>query len=534
MRRRRWMEITTSTVPTMFNERSGNQEPNGTNENVAFTPFFGVEPHTVILGSRVLHESLPSWLYRFCTKNGFLNLSSLSRSYETTRTTASDAPLDLDAAIAGYAQLTGAPSEVVRSLMLADTLGVLQGGLKSLGSRWLLRSFSSRKYRSIARHVICPLCVGASEDAAWLQSWRLATSTQCPIHGVLLLENCPGCNLPFQIHGWRNVPLDQCESCYLPIHSMPVETCGDSNRAPTFAMHVGQNNPGNLPVAPGSEKEWWRGIRKILNLIEDPKRALVLAQATLPMEFRDLLLEVSRHDKQSFEAWPLRRRHCTLRFIDWLTCEWPARFIDFFKVFGRDRAGMLCLVPPLPDWLFHARNIASAQGKGKLPRRRLLLAPKFARLSIPVYSPRKKLPQSRLSNPMSSRWSPQYATHVVRILDKRLLTMQGPLSARARFLRGALTLILEHSAPVLLILPTRGCTDPRMALAIQTVQAWSECLQHWHPRSDRAVKTALAQPTVRLSDRRIAKMLEPEDEDAQLPLFAWTVQPGHGYGQSTP
>lgn len=518
----------------MFTDKSVGQEWHSTGQHPTFAPFFEVEPHTTTVGSFVIYESLASWLHRLCAKNGFLHSSDFLRSYKVTGSKASDAPSNLEASVAAFSTLTSVPTAIIRSLMLGDTLHALQGCHTGQGSRWLLRSSASKKLGFAARHAICPLCVGESVDAAWLQSWRLATATQCAKHGVHLLEQCPGCNSPFHIHSRRDVPLNQCDNCYLPIHSMSVEACSDSDLAPSFTLHVGQNKPGKLPVAQRSELEWWRGVRKILALIEDPKRALASAQASLPMEFRGLLLEISQHERQSFEVWPLKRRHCTIRFIDWLTTDWPTRFLDFLKVFSQDDVPAPLAIEPLPGWLLHARNIAFPQVKNRQPRRRLLLAPQFARLSIPVFQSGKKLHKPRLSKPLSARWSPQYAAYVVGILDQRILSMRGPVNARARLLRGALTLILEHGAPALLVLPTLGCTHPRMALAIQTVQAWSECLQHWHLRRDSSIKTVLTQPTLRLSDRRIAEMLAFQNEDPQLPLFAWTVQPGSSSGPNTP
>lgn len=497
---------------------------------------FPLAPLTQHTGTVRLYESLGSWLHRFYLHNGFVNVGSIfyprSQSAVLGAAKASDAPTHVQARISLIAESTFQPPETIRRLLLEDKLIAFEGKSTVFTPRWLLSSKTIRSKGSSMRHAACPLCIAGFSDAAWLQHWRLATTTQCNVHGTMLLEACPDCNAPFVIHRHRHAPLDRCENCDLPFTHMPIERCDDGNKAPDFAMNVGRNVVASLPVPQQAEHHWWLGIRKILTFIEEPKRAREMASALLPSEFSELLRDVGAGDRQSFENWSIRRRHQALRFMEWLTADWPYRFVDLLKNSGVRHTALTGVAINAPIWLIEALEMVYRPSLLGLPKRRPTSAALYslsARYSVstPVYRLSNNARGISHRKGRSLRWSPCQTVRVVHMLDARILAMRGAVGTKVRFLQTALATVTEQAAWQLL--PTSGMdADAELAQAMRTAQAWKDCLQIWSRMKGVGNCNPLHQPAARFSSRRISEWLAPAIEQPQLSLIGWTEQSDGG------
>lgn len=318
-------------------------------------PLFPVIPQRKSADLIPLHESLGSWLYRFCLANGYVDIkstfSAASGNKALSMGGSTDAPYKPQCNIELIAAVTNAPREQVKELMLDQALLGFQGKSASSKGRWIVRSGRLEKDGPWMRHVICPLCVVDAADPFWLQSWRLSTSTECRLHNIMLLEHCPNCEAHFVIHGKRTQPLDRCECCNLHFSEMSVSACKVTNAVPNFARHVGHNRPSALPVSQSNEHHWWRGVRRILNYIENPKRAALMVHNELPDEFQELLLHISLNTRQCFDEWSIHHRHCALRFVEWLTTSWPFKFLDLLARTGRSCIPTPCQTETEPQWI---------------------------------------------------------------------------------------------------------------------------------------------------------------------------------------
>lgn len=504
------------------------------------TSIFPLAPLTQQCGTAMLYESLGSWLHRFHLHNGFITVDSIFHPREQAGALgpakSSDAPIHLQARISLIAESTCVPPETVRQLMLEDKLMAFEGTPTVFTPRWILSSKAIRNPGWSMRHAVCPLCIAGFSDAAWLQHWRLATTTQCHVHGTMMLEACPDCNAPFVIHRRRQAPLDRCENCDLPFAHMPTERCEEGKTAPDFAINVGRNVVASLPVPQQAEHHWWLGIRKILTFIEEPKRAREMASAPLPNEFSELLHDVGAGDRQSFENWPIRRRHQALRFMEWLTAGWPHRFIDLLRDSGVRHAALPELARKGPIWIRQALEMVYGRGLLSQPPRRQssaalsYLSARYS-VSIPVYRSNNNVRgiSHRKGRPL--RWSPCQTVRVVHMLDVRILAMRGTVGTKVRFLQTALATVTEQATWQLL--HTSGMdADAEMAQAMCTTQAWKDCLQLWNRMKGVGNSNPLHQPVTRISSRRISEWLSPAIEQPQLSLIGWTEQ-SEGWPQRT-
>lgn len=504
----------------------------------AFTsaPLFPVTPQTIANSPVPLHESLGSWLFRFCHANGYQDINStFSRAAGNSALSmgaSTDAPYKTQVNIELIAAVTNVPLKQVESLMLGQALLAFQGKPKNTKGQWMLRSGKIEQTGPWMRHVICPLCVLESSDPFWLQSWRLSTTTECRLHKIMLLENCPNCKAHFVIHSKRTQPLDRCECCNLHFSEMPVEACKITNAAPNFARRAGHNQPATLPVAQSNEYHWWRGVRQILSHIEDPNRAGMLAQKRLPDEFQELLLHISLNAKQCFDEWSISHRHSALRFTEWLTTSWPHKFVNLLACTGKIYKPAAYLIHTEPQWIKDAfGQLAIRASSTHTPYRKLqrpLLSNSVACLSIPIFKPgQNAFPRVR-NNMLAYRWSPDHTIRVIRALDARVLAMPGSVETKSRFIRGAAAIILERGASHFIGNSSSAAQDEPMKQALQTMNAWTSCVRHLHATVETKRSHYLQQPAMRLNNGHLSKWLGCESIHAQLPLFRWVEQqPGN-------
>jgi hypothetical protein len=509
------------------------------NANPPFSnaPLFPITPQSMADSPVPLHESLGSWLYRFCHANGYQDIkSTFSRAAGNKALSmgaSTDAPYKTQVNIELIAAVTNLPVNQVERLMLGQALLAFQGKPKNTKGQWILRSGNVEQNGPWMRHVICPLCVLDSADPFWLQSWRLSTTTECRLHKIMLLETCPNCKAHFVIHSKRTQPLDRCECCNLHFSEMPVEACKITNAAPDFARHAGHNQPYSLPVAQISEHHWWRGVRQILSHIEDPRRAGLIAHRRLPNEFQELLLHISLNPKHCFDAWSIHHRHRALRFMGWLTTSWPHKFVDLLACTGRIYTPATYLTQTDPQWIKDAfRQLAIRAVSPHTPyrqRHRPLLSNFAEYLSIPIFKRGQKVFTKVRKNPLTHRWSPDHTVRVIKALDVRVLTMPGTVHTKARFIRGAAAIILERGALGYSIGDSSSAAQNEpMEQALQTVNTWTTCVRQLHASTETNGVHPSQQPAMRLNNGHLSKWLGCESLHAQIPLFRWTEQqPGN-------
>lgn len=497
-------------------------------------PLFPVTPQTISDSPAPLYESLGSWLYRFCRSNGFQNIdctfSKRSGNSSLSHGASTDALFKTQGNVELISAVTNLPLRQVERLMLSQSLLAFQGKPTNTKGQWTLRTAKTEKVGPWMPHVICPMCVLDAAEPFWLQSWRLSTTTECRIHKVMLLETCPNCKAHFVIHGKRIHPLDRCECCNLHFSEMLIETCKVANPAPDFARHAGHNQPHTLPVAQSEEHHWWRGIRQILSHIADPQRAGLIAQRSLPDEFKELLLDISLNTKHCFDEWSIRNRHSALRFVEWLTTSWPHKFVSLLACTGTMYKPAPYLARTDPPWTRDAfgqlaiRTGPIIRARYRQPQRPLLSnSTKYLSVST-CRRDQRVVPKGR-NYPPNQHWSTDHTVSVIKALDARLLTMPGTVETKARFLRGAAAVILERGAMGYCVVDSVSANpNAQMERAVQTMNAWKSRVRQLDAMNDIKKSHPKQLPAMRLNNGHLSKWLNCESLHAQLTLFRWTDQ----------
>ncbi|WP_255435018.1 hypothetical protein [Rhodoferax sp. BLA1] len=215
--------------------------------------------------------------------------------------------------------------------------------------------------------------------------------------------------------------------------------------------------------------------------------------------------------------------------MDWLTKNWPNNFVNLLACAGDSYKLAMCLTKAEPQWIkealsqlelrTRASNIPSRQ------RQRPLLSQPVACISVPVFKHRKRTVPKGQNNPLAHRWTPDYTVRVVRALNARVLAMSGSVESKLRFILGAKAIILKRGAlgPCIDGNPGVAQDDP-LKQALQTINAWTSCVQHLHATVERKSSIPLQRLAMRLNNRHLTKWLGCELLHAQVPLFQWTEQ----------
>ncbi|GAA2138488.1 hypothetical protein GCM10009760_19860 [Kitasatospora kazusensis] len=94
----------------------------------------------------------------------------------------------------GLREATGLPASMWRRMHLERYAATALdfAGLDT-GRETTLRTWSRQGWAQVYGSRACPLCL--ADGPVWWLWWRLETAAACPVHGVLLVDVCPGCGI---------------------------------------------------------------------------------------------------------------------------------------------------------------------------------------------------------------------------------------------------------------------------------------------------------------------------------------------------
>lgn len=237
--------------------------------------------------------------------------------------------------------LTGKPPDDIRALTLASYEGKVYASHNAFGhNRWILPlGIYHRTWRRFGLQY-CPLCLFEDAEPYFRRHWRLALSTVCEKHGVLMHDRCYRCGAPVMY--FRN------DLGHRARHNFKTSACCHACGA-NLARAPAYDPPGpdgqtlamlrSLRIALDMGW-WWAGLETIHfgHLFFDVlhRLASLLAAGKGPK----LLKEVERRigadvfqgrqipNRVSLEQRALIERHWLICMALWLLQDWPARFVD--------------------------------------------------------------------------------------------------------------------------------------------------------------------------------------------------------------
>ena len=238
------------------------------------------------------------------------------------------------------ADLTGQPPDGIHALTLAAYEGKAYGSHNTQGNtRWILPlGIYHRTWRRFGLQY-CPLCLFWDEEPYFRRQWRLALSTVCEKHGVLMHDRCYRCGAPVMFFrndlGHRTRHRFSSGSC--------CNVCGTNlSRAPAYDPPGPDGQTLAMLRSLGNALAmgwWWAGSETIPygHLFFDVLHQLATLLAA--RKGQRLLREVERRTGREqpwgfssqyrmLEFRPFEERHWLVLMALWLLQDWPDRFID--------------------------------------------------------------------------------------------------------------------------------------------------------------------------------------------------------------
>lgn len=239
------------------------------------------------------------------------------------------------------ADMTGQDPDDIRRLTLAAYEGKVYANHNPRGNtRWILPlGIYHRTWRHFGLQY-CPLCLFEDAEPYYRRAWRLAMTTVCEKHGVMMYDRCHRCGVPVMF--FRN------DLGHRSRHSFKLSAkchaCGtDLSRAPAYGPLGPDGQALAMLRALGNAIDmgwWWAGSETIPfgHLYFDVLHALATLLAS--GKGRKLLTEVERRlGTAAQQNWPpspkialehrsVEERHWLVLSALWLLQEWPERFVD--------------------------------------------------------------------------------------------------------------------------------------------------------------------------------------------------------------
>lgn len=286
-------------------------------------------------------EIFSSWFCRIAQANGIklhtLEVQLWGRGKEIW-TRDIDRSID-DNTLALVATSAGTSFERARETTLKSYEGLLFETLTTkTQTDWVLPSGVYHRIRKRPCMQFCPLCLATDEIPYFRKKWRLAFSTFCDEHDVMLHDCCPECKSPVMIHrqemgdrnSWRIDSLTICTVCGFDLkraaaYQAPIVDIDVWNTLKVQAcfMDLGWTFAGTETFS--YSHLYFDVLRNLILKLKwkkSPGRLLSYA-----VEHLRVIGPPPTRTRDPFENLDLRERHYLLQIATWYMLDWPSRFL---------------------------------------------------------------------------------------------------------------------------------------------------------------------------------------------------------------
>lgn len=310
-------------------------------------------------------EIFSSWLCRIAHANG-LKLHTLEVQLWGRKkqiwTRDIDRSID-EHTLASVASLSGTELARARETCLVSLEGKLFERLVTkTNSDWILPVGIFHRKRRRHGMQFCPLCLASDQSPYYRRSWRLALSTFCIEHDVLLHECCPSCSAPVMFYRqelgdrWmcQVKSFTLCTTCGFDLKHAPVSRAAVMDPAAYTALKsqrcaLGQ---GWLPNENGALQYshlYFSVVRHLMQKLRGNRtpariRGYVVEMCGLPPP------SSRRHNNEPLEFWGVSDRHLLLQIGTWCLLEWPTRFLALCRDLRVRYSEVMIELSPVPYW----------------------------------------------------------------------------------------------------------------------------------------------------------------------------------------
>lgn len=296
---------------------------------------------------------MASWATRLSHANGFSNCGSMLSQVRLPMPDLGRLDLGQSGhrAAGVLASLSGVARSMAGSLHLQALVDVTGSEDARTGQPWVIAARSAPSSARGARHAVCPECLATDSAPYWRQCWRSTLQIECPTHRLALQGACTHCGMAALLTSRRDAPLNVCEGCYQPYAGPPERRrYWQSHERWLLRGPVGLRAV-DLPVRVAVPAAWWTGVRALLGVLGRPHRARRIAGADLPERHHACVSAIADGSMSKFLDATAGDRQAQLRFIAWLTDQWPVRFVQAMKQARITANDFNHLDVPVPYWV---------------------------------------------------------------------------------------------------------------------------------------------------------------------------------------
>ena len=308
-------------------------------------------------------EIFSSWLCRIAQANGMklhtLEVQLWGREKQIW-TRDIDRSVD-DETLSQIAALCGTRFERAYETSLRALEGKLFDKLVLGQSPWVLPAAIYHRTRKRPFMQFCPICLARDKEPYYRRSWRLALTTFCDKHNVMLHDRCPKCETPVMFYRqelgdrWTVSiqSLTLCTGCGFDLRDAEVDEVMvvDHHALLTLRLQLRNLDLGwtfNDKHMFQYSQLYFSVLRNLIQKMMSPwtvRRLLTVAQVKF-----SLPQIKGERAREPFEFYGVAERHQLLQVATWYLMDWPLRFQALFRANGCRYSELMRDFEDVPYW----------------------------------------------------------------------------------------------------------------------------------------------------------------------------------------
>ncbi len=231
--------------------------------------------------------------------------------------------------ITGMAEGTGIPLARAYQTTLGGYAGSLFGEMNAQGfAPWIMPVGVRHRSRQSFGQQFCPKCLAEDERPYFRRAWRIATSSVCVRHEVVLADRCPDCGESVAAH--RSPRLDRCWKCECALRDAVTRVADPEVLRLQAGFELAIKNgwavlgQGVVHFAP----RYFLLVRQLLSLVSHGPRRTRFLRAIGEHRWAHRMPGGPIEPAGGIEYLTPSARHDHFAMVAWLLWGWPDLFVE--------------------------------------------------------------------------------------------------------------------------------------------------------------------------------------------------------------